>query len=153
MDIMSSQNKTNAYKQLLITAESLIDFEDHWISKLANLSALLHSSLGHFWTGFYIVENQHLFLGPFQGPVACTSIEFGLGVCGTAFQQKQSIVVEDVNQFPGHIACNSESKSEIVIPVIKDQKVIAVLDIDSDQYSSFDDTDKIYLEKLVGLLI
>lgn len=150
---MNAISKEETYHNLLQKAEALIDSNDHWISKMANMAALLHEELNHFWTGFYMVENGYLHLGPFQGPVACTRIEKGTGVCGTAWASKKTQVVADVHQFPGHIACSAESNSEIVVPIIRDQKVVAVLDIDSTSFNTFDQTDQKYLEKLCGLLI
>jgi GAF domain-containing protein len=122
------------------------------IANLANIAAVLHTTFGFWWTGFYFVKNNELVLGPFQGPVACTRIGFGNGVCGTAWQQKQTIVVPDVHQFPGHIACSAASNSEIVVPVIVNNVVTMVLDIDSTDYACFDDTDKQYLEEIVELI-
>jgi len=145
--------KDEQYLKILEQAKSLIASDDEWISKLANCAALLHFELEHFWTGFYIVKNNSLYLGPFQGPIACTTIEKGKGVCGTAWTEKSTQIVEDVHKFPGHIACSSEPNSEIVVPIIKDDQVIAVLDIDSTDFGSFDSTDQKYLEELALLLI
>jgi L-methionine (R)-S-oxide reductase len=150
---MIKNEKTESYELLLKNASALIDAKDFWMSKLANMAALLHDSLGNFWTGFYTVENDQLCLGPFQGPIACTTIAKGKGVCGTAWQTASSMVVDDVHKFPGHIACSAQSNSEIVVPIIAAGKVVAVLDIDSVEFAHFDETDKIYLEKLVALLI
>jgi GAF domain-containing protein len=119
---------------------------------MANLCAALKDTFNFLWIGFYIVKVDQLVLGPFQGPIACTRIGFGKGVCGTAWKKGETLVVSDVNAFPGHIACSSLSKSEIVVPVHCDGKVIAVLDVDSDQQSFFDEIDAHYLEKIVGLL-
>lgn len=145
--------KDQQYRSILTKAKSLLAPEDAWISKLANCAALLHEELNHFWTGFYLVENNQLTLGPFQGPVACTTIKKGKGVCGTAWAQNSSQVVEDVHTFPGHIACSAESNSEIVVPISRKGEVIAVLDIDSTDFGTFNKTDQLYLEELVLLLI
>ena len=122
------------------------------IAKMANVSAALHETFGFWWTGFYRVENEELVLGPFQGPIACTRIKYGRGVCGTSWQRGETVIVPNVHEFPGHIACSSASNSEIVVPLIRDNKVIAVLDIDSTEFGTFDETDKAYLEQIVGLL-
>ena len=120
---------------------------------MANVSAAIHQSMGFWWTGFYRVIGDELVLGPFQGPVACMHIPYGKGVCGTAWQRAETVIVPDVEQFPGHIACSSESRSEIVVPVFgHNEKVIAVLDIDSTQLSTFDDTDRQYLEQICSLI-
>ena len=121
------------------------------IAQMANLAALLHGAFGFWWTGFYRVQGEELVLGPFQGPLACTRIKKGKGVCGTSWAQESTIVVPDVEEFPGHIACSSESKSEIVVPVWKNNAVSAVLDIDSEFLSTFDETDKVWLEKICAL--
>lgn len=120
---------------------------------MANTAAMIHETFGFWWTGFYIVKDGQLVLGPFQGPVACTRIPFGKGVCGTAWKRGESIVVPDVELFPGHIACSSLSRSEIVVPIIRNGEVVAVLDIDSKELACFDDTDRIWLEKIAALLI
>lgn len=137
------------YRQL----ESLLDGETDEIANMANAAALIHETFGFWWTGFYIVKDGQLVLGPFQGPVACTRIPYGKGVCGTAWEQGGSIVVPDVELFPGHIACSSLSRSEIVVPLIKDCEVVGVLDIDSKELACFDDTDRSWLEKIAALLI
>jgi len=113
----------------------------------------LHQTFGFFWVGFYVIKDDELVLAPFQGPIACTRIKYGKGVCGTAWMQGKTIVVPDVEQFPGHIACNSQSKSEIVIPLFSNGNVIGVLDIDSDQLNSFDETDQFYLEKICDIAV
>lgn len=151
------ENKSEKYRQLLKEATSLVSGESDLIANMANLAALVHETMGFWWTGFYIVRQdkdgvEQLVLGPFQGPVACTRIAFGRGVCGTAWQRMETIIVPDVEQFPGHIACSSESRSEIVVPILKDGKVIAVLDIDSRHLNRFDNTDAHHLEALVALL-
>ena len=137
------------YKQLLALAEG----ESDEVALMANAAALLHEAFHFWWTGFYRVVGEELVLGPFQGPVACTRIPFGRGVCGTAWKMRQTLIVPDVEQFPGHIACSSASRSEIVVPVFSQGKVVAVLDIDSEHLSTFDETDQIGLEKLAGVLV
>ena len=122
------------------------------IANMANVAAILHEAFGFWWTGFYRVEGNELILGPFQGPVACTRIAFGRGVCGTAWERGETICVPNVHEFAGHIACSSESNSEIVVPLWHDGRVTAVLDIDSAEYNTFDETDKKYLEEVVKLL-
>ncbi|MCR5547165.1 MAG: GAF domain-containing protein [Bacteroidales bacterium] len=144
--------KEERYEELLPRAQALLEGEDDLIARMANLAALLHSEFGFWWTGFYRVAGDVLVLGPFQGPVACTRIPFGKGVCGSAWKQGGTIVVPDVDAFPGHIACSSESRSEIVVPVFRDGTVCAVLDIDSRELSTFDEVDAKYLEKLVDWL-
>lgn len=137
------------YIQLLPQIKALVGDDKHKIAVLANVAAALHHSFDVFWTGFYLVENNELVVGPFQGPVACTRIALGKGVCGTAWAENETQVIEDVNQFPGHIACSSESLSEIVVPIRNQKKeVVAVLDIDSRTLAHFDETDRIYLETL-----
>ena len=146
-------NKEEKYRQFLPDWELLISGETDEIAVLANTCAALREAFGFFWTGFYLVKNDQLVLGPFQGDVACYRIRKGRGVCGTAWAEARTQVVPDVEQFPGHIACSSLSKSEIVVPVIANDEVIGVLDIDSDQLATFDETDRIYLEKLVDVLV
>ena len=130
----------------------MLEGESDMIANMANVSALIHREFGFWWTGFYRVCDGELVLGPFQGPVACTRIPYGKGVCGSSWQRSETIVVPDVEEFPGHIACSSESRSEIVVPVWKDGAIIAVLDIDSERTDTFDQTDKVWLEKIVSLL-
>ena len=145
--------KEEKYKLLVSQVASLIDGESDQIVVMANISAAIHQSMGFWWTGFYRVIGDELVLGPFQGPVACMHIPYGKGVCGTAWQRAETVIVPDVEQFPGHIACSSESRSEIVVPVFgHNEKVIAVLDIDSTQLSTFDDTDRQYLEQICSLI-
>lgn len=141
--------KEEKYISILPRAKSLLEGEDDLIANMANLSSLLHGSFGFWWTGFYRVSGDKLILGPFQGPLACTRIPFGKGVCGSAWKAGETIVVPDVEQFPGHIACSSESRSEIVVPVSKDGEIIAVLDIDSRELCCFDEIDKKYLEIII----
>ena len=122
------------------------------IAKMANVSAMVHETFDFWWTGFYRVTGEELVLGPFQGPVACMHIGYGKGVCGTAWKEMHTIVVPDVEEFPGHIACSSASRSEIVVPMIRDGKMVAELDIDSEKLSTFDEIDRVWLEKIVDLL-
>ena len=145
--------KTEKYQMIYKQAESLFNGEADLIANMANICSLLHREFGFWWTGFYRVCGDELVLGPFQGPVACTRIPFGKGVCGSAWQRAETIVVPDVEEFPGHIACSSESRSEIVVPVWQNGKIIAVLDIDSEHLGTFDATDKLWLEQIVSLLI
>lgn len=144
--------KEQAYDTLFRQVKALVGDETDWIANMANVAALIHESFGFWWTGFYRVEDRQLVLGPFQGPLACTRIPFGKGVCGTAWQQAQTIVVPDVELFPGHIACSSESRSEIVVPMFRGETVYAVLDIDSRELNTFDSTDREWLEKIVALI-
>lgn len=141
--------KEEKYISILPQAAALLEGEDDIIANMANLSALLHQAFGFWWTGFYRVAGKELVLGPFQGPLACVHIPFGRGVCGTAWKNGETVVVPDVEEFPGHIACSSESRSEIVVPVWKDGGIVAVLDIDSRELGCFDDIDRKYLEKIV----
>ncbi len=145
-------NKIEKYKLLYEQIKALISKENDIIANMANIAAIIHEAFNFWWTGFYRVIDKELVLGPFQGPVACTRIAYGRGVCGTAWKEEETIVVEDVHQFPGHIACSSASKSEIVVPIFKDNQVVAVLDIDSEKLATFDNIDKEWLEKLVELL-
>jgi GAF domain-containing protein len=149
-DILISDNvtKEERYKELLPQIAALIDYEDDLTANLANIAAALKYGLNFFWVGFYRVKDGGLILGPFQGPVACTRIAYNKGVCGTSFAQKKTVVVDDVDKFPGHIACSSLSKSEIVIPIMKDGEVLLVLDVDSEHLSSFDEIDERYLNEL-----
>ena len=141
--------KEDKYRLLLEQIKALTEGETDSIAVMANVCAAIHETMGFFWTGFYRVVNDELVLGPFQGPVACMHIGFGRGVCGTAWEQRKSIVVSDVELFPGHIACSSLSRSEIVVPVLSaDGEVKAVLDIDSKDLNTFDDTDRRYLEAI-----
>ena len=145
--------KDEKYRLLTAQVKALVEGEDDEISLMANISAAIHETMGFFWTGFYIVKGNELRLGPFQGPVACMHIPFGRGVCGSAWQRAETIVVPDVEQFPGHIACSSLSRSEIVVPVFDRQhEVKAVLDIDSTNLSTFDETDRRWLEQIVACL-
>lgn len=144
--------KQEKYQTLLPQIEALVAGETDAIANMANVAAALHEAFGFWWTGFYRVEGQQLVLGPFQGPIACTRIPFGRGVCGTAWQQAQTVIVPNVHEFAGHIACSSASNSEIVVPLIRNSSVIAVLDIDSKDFNTFDETDQHYLEQIAGIL-
>ena len=144
--------KDELYQDIYRQAEALLDGEDDPIGKMSNLAAILHRAFGFWWTGFYRTAGDELILGPFQGPVACMHIPFGKGVCGSAWKAGKAIVVPDVEQFPGHIACSNESRSEIVVPVWKDGSITAVLDIDSERPATFDETDRTWLERIVGLI-
>ena len=145
--------KAEKYRLLVRQVAALLEGETDVIAKMANVAAVLHETFGFWWTGFYTVGNDgKMHLGPFQGPVACYTIPFGKGVCGTAWESKETVVVPDVEQFPGHIACSSISRSEIVVPVLRDDKVIAVLDIDSKDLATFDETDRLYLEQLCKII-
>lgn len=146
------QPKTKTYERLLREAGSLLSGESDLIAKMANMAALLHNAFHFWWTGFYRVVDGELLLGPFQGPLACVHIARGRGVCGTAWAEKRTLVVPDVEEFPGHIACSAESKSEIVVPLFREGEVVAVLDIDSERLATFDDTDRHYLERLVAMI-
>ena len=148
----AAKAKRDKYSLVYKQVEALVEGEDDCIANMSNIVAFLHSTFGFWWTGFYIVKGDELVLGPFQGPVACSRIPFGRGVCGTAWKRKESIVVPDVEQFPGHIACSSLSRSEIVVPIFRDKEVIAVLDIDSRNLNAFDETDRESLEKITGLI-
>ena len=150
--IINGGNKRELYETLLPQLQSLSAGETDIISNMANVAAALKQTFDFFWVGFYIVKEEMLVLAPFQGPLACTRIRYGKGVCGTAWKEVRTIIVPDVEQFPGHIACSSASRSEIVVPVIRDGKVVAVLDIDSDKLSEFDKMDAEYLEQLCAFL-
>lgn len=141
-------SKEEQYRSLLPQIKALIEGEEDVIANLANITAVLKTAFGFFWVGFYLVKQEELVLGPFQGPVACTRIRKGRGVCGIAWQEATTQLVPDVDAFPGHIACSSLSRSEIVVPLCKEGEVWGVLDIDSDQLATFDDTDRLYLEQL-----
>lgn len=136
------------YKQIAAVTEN----ESDTIANMANVAAMIHATFGFWWTGFYRVVGEELVLGPFQGPLACSRIAYGRGVCGTAWKEQRTQVVPDVEQFPGHIACSSASKSEIVVPLFKDGEITAVLDIDSEHLATFDETDKLWLERIVEKL-
>lgn len=150
--ISSSSDKVTRYQTLVPQIEALTSGEPDLIANLSNIAAALRQSMNFFWVGFYIVKNNELVLGPFQGPIACTRIAFGKGVCGASWKDKQTIIVPDVDEFPGHIACSSDSKSEIVLPALKNGEVALVLDVDSDQLNDFDETDKVYLSKVMSMI-
>lgn len=156
--IISKGDKEQKYSVLYPQIKALVENESDLIANMANISSMLHETFGFWWTGFYRVceihgtEDSMLVLGPFQGPLACSRIRFEKGVCGTAWAQGETIIVPDVELFPGHIACSSASRSEIVVPIYKAEEVIAVLDIDSAEKNTFDQTDKDWLEKIAGLL-
>lgn len=145
--------KSEKYRELVASIRALVEGETDQIAVMSNIAAAIHQTMRFWWTGFYRVQQGELVLGPFQGPVACMHIAFGRGVCGTAWKQQQTIIVPDVEQFPGHIACSSASRSEIVVPVFDASgNVVAVLDIDSEHLATFDDVDRQYLEEICGLL-
>ena len=144
-----STDKLSRYAELRPQLEALIGSETDAVANMANFCAALKAAFGWFWIGFYVVRKEQLVLGPFQGPIACTRIHFGKGVCGTAWAEQKSQLVADVEAFPGHIACSALSKSELVVPVFKDQKVWGVLDIDSTTLADFDQTDQVEIEKLM----
>ncbi len=150
---IQANTKEGKYQELLPQIKALLQGEEDTIANMANVCAALKSTFNFFWVGFYLVKENELVLGPFQGPVACTRIAFGRGVCGTAWKNEATVIVPDVDQFPGHIACSSLSKSEIVLPLRSGSgKVIGVLDVDSDELNSFDVIDQMYLEKILALL-
>lgn len=144
--------KEDQYNSLIPQIKALIQGENDLVANLANVAAALKQQFNWLWVGFYLVKENELVLGPFQGPVACTRIRKGKGVCGTSWQNKQTLIVPDVEAFPGHIACSSLSKSEIVVPAIRNQKVVAVLDVDGEQLEEFDEMDQKYLEIIVELI-
>lgn len=150
--IQETAAKAEKYEALIPQIEALISGEEDLYANLANIAAALKEGFGFFWVGFYLVKNEQLVLGPFQGPIACTRINFGKGVCGAAWKEAKTQLVPDVDAFPGHIACSSASRSEIVVPVFKGKDVVMVLDVDSDLLADFDETDQKYLEKLMGIL-
>lgn len=150
--IIAEGGKAEKYSLLYKQIAALIEGESDTIANMANIAAMIHHTFSFWWTGFYRVCGEELILGPFQGPLACSRIAYGRGVCGTAWKQQQTQVVPDVELFPGHIACSSLSRSEIVIPVWSNGEIVAVLDIDSEHLSTFDTTDQEWLEKIVQLL-
>ena len=151
--ILSSQaSKKEKYEQLLPQISALIEGEVSTVANMANIAAALRQAFGFFWVGFYLVEGNELVLGPFQGEIACTRIGFGKGVCGSAWKQNETIIVPNVDEFPGHIACSSASKSEIVVPISVDGKTVAVLDVDSDKLDDFTLDDKLGLERLAQMI-
>ena len=150
---ISNGDKQTQYQSLMPQIKALIEGEPDLVANLANIAGALKEQFGWFWVGFYLVKGDQLVLGPFQGPVACTRINKGRGVCGTSWAKAATLIVPDVEKFPGHIACSSVSKSEIVVPMLKDGKVWGVLDVDSEHLDQFDETDKIYLEQLTRSII
>ncbi|MCH5174597.1 MAG: GAF domain-containing protein [Prevotellaceae bacterium] len=154
---IATGSKEAKYRELIPQVKSMLEGEEDLIANMANVASMLHETFGFLWTGFYRVKktendaDEILILGPFQGPLACTRIRKGKGVCGTAWERGETVVVEDVDKFPGHIACSSASRSEIVVPLKKGGHVVAVLDIDSEELATFDDTDKKFLEEIVAL--
>ena len=150
--IIQGETKQERYEALLPQIKAVVEDEPDLIANMANVAAMLHETFGFWWTGFYRVEGAELVLGPFQGPMACTRIRKGRGVCGTAWLKEATQVVPDVDKFPGHIACSSASRSEIVVPIFHEGKVIAVLDIDSERLNTFDETDRQNLEQIVKML-
>jgi GAF domain-containing protein len=145
--------KEEQYISLLPQINALIEGEPDLVANLANITAALKEQFGWLWVGFYLVKKDELVLGPFQGPIACTRIQKGRGVCGDSWQQAATLIVPDVEKFPGHIACSSASRSEIVVPIIRHNEVLAVLDVDSEMLDAFDEVDKKYLEEIVGWVI
>jgi L-methionine (R)-S-oxide reductase len=150
--IETSADKVARYKTLLPQIEALTNGEPDVVANLSNIAAALRQTMNFFWVGFYIVKNNELVLGPFQGPIACTRIAFGKGVCGASWKEKKVMMVPDVEDFPGHIACSSDSKSEIVLPAFKNNEVALVLDVDSDKLNDFDSTDEIYLTQVMKII-
>lgn len=150
--LISRGNRSEQYRSLIPQVKALLDGETDLIANMANMAAALKEQFGWLWVGFYLVKKDELVLGPFQGPVACTRIKKGRGVCGKCWEDKSTLIVADVEKFPGHIACSSLSRSEIVIPVLKEGEVVAVLDADSELLDHFDDTDRKYLEEMVGMI-
>ena len=150
--IIKGDSKKELYENLLPQIKSLVEGETDMIANMANVSACLKDIFNFWWVGFYRVIENELVLGPFQGPLACTRIRKGKGVCGTAWQEARTVIVPDVDEFPGHIACSSLTKSEIVVPVFKNDEIVAVLDIDSEKLATFDETDRENLEQLVAYL-
>jgi len=150
--ISAAVNKKERYQMLLPQIKALVEGEPDRIANLSNIAAALKQTMNFFWVGFYLVKENQLVLGPFQGPIACTRIDFGKGVCGTSWKEKKTILVPDVEKFPGHIACNSASKSEIVLPAFKNNEVALVLDVDSDALNDFNSTDQLALEDLMRII-
>lgn len=150
--ISDSISKEEKYQTLLPQLKGLVSYEENLIANLANIASALKTTFDFFWVGFYLKDNNNLVLGPFQGPIACTRIAFDKGVCGACYTQKKSLLVDDVEKFPGHIACSSASKSELVVPIIKDSEVKIVIDIDSDKLADFDEVDKLYIEQVAEVI-
>ncbi len=150
--IATSTDKAARYATLIPQIEALTSGEPDLIANLSNIAAALRQTMKFFWVGFYIVKNNELVLGPFQGPIACTRISFGKGVCGACWKDKKTIIVPNVDEFPGHIACSSDSKSEIVLPALKNEEVVLILDVDSDRLNDFDETDKEHLSLVMNII-
>jgi L-methionine (R)-S-oxide reductase len=150
--IANSTNKEERYKILIPQIQSLVEGEPDLIANLSNVTAALKQTMDFFWVGFYLVKENQLVLGPFQGPIACTRIDFGKGVCGASWKEKKTILVPDVDKFPGHISCNSSSRSEIVLPAFKNNQVALVLDVDSERLNDFDEIDQKSLEELMRII-
>ncbi|WP_231424422.1 MULTISPECIES: GAF domain-containing protein [Pedobacter] len=151
--INRTATKTEQYQSIIPQIKALITGETDFVANMANVAAALKEQFNWFWVGFYLVKNNELVLGPFQGPVACTRIKKGKGVCGASWEQNKTLIVPDVEEFPGHIACASASKSEIVLPLISEGVVIGVLDVDSEFLNHFDETDQVYLEQVILILL
>jgi GAF domain-containing protein len=147
-----STEKKERYEVLIPQIVSLVEGEKDLVANLSNVAAALRQTMGFFWVGFYLVKDNQLVLGPFQGPIACTRINFGKGVCGTSWKEKRTLLVPDVEEFPGHIACSSDSKSEVVLPAFKGEDVALVLDVDSDKLNDFDEVDILYLERVMRIV-
>ena len=150
--LSTSTNKDERYQSLIPQIEGLVHGENDLVANLANIAAALKYGMDFFWVGFYLVKDDELVLGPFQGPIACTRIKKGKGVCGTAWDKGETIIVPDVDEFPGHIACSSDSKSEIVLPAFKNNEVMLILDVDSDKLNDFDEVDQAHLTKIMGMI-
>ena len=151
--VITASDKAGIYEEIIPQIENILEGENDIVANTANVAAILKEAFNFFWVGFYFVKNEELVLGPFQGPLACTRIKYGKGVCGTAWKEGKTLVVPDVDKFPGHIACSSLSRSEIVVPVFKASgNIVAVLDIDSKDFNTFDSTDAKYLEQLCRIL-
>ena len=150
--IASSSDKAGRYKTLLPQIESLVAGEPDVVANLSNIAAALKQTMNFFWVGFYLVKNNELVLGPFQGPIACTRIALGKGVCGASWKEKKVMIVPNVDEFPGHIACSSDSKSEIVLPAFKSGEVALILDVDSNMLNDFDETDERYLREVMRIV-
>jgi L-methionine (R)-S-oxide reductase len=150
--LIAEGSKTERYESIIPQIKGLIEGEPDLVANLANVAAALKEQFGWLWVGFYLVKGNELVLGPFQGPVACTRIRKGRGVCGASWEKAETLIVPDVEAFPGHIACSSLSRSEIVVPILADGEVVAVLDVDSDQLNHYDETDRQYLEEIAGLI-
>ena len=150
--ISDGLSRAERYQEIIPQIKALVEDEPDMIANMANIAAALKEGLGFFWIGFYLVKEEELVLGPFQGPVACTRIKKGKGVCGFAWENKKTILVSDVDQFPGHISCNSQSKSEIVLPIIKNNEVDAILDVDSDQVDDFSEIDEKFLNEVIKII-